>query len=69
MKLEFKPCPVCGAVERRIGFVFRIDHDYEKHGMPPRKSCDLSAHDSSIKRERERLPSPDLSGLVGQPIQ
>lgn len=34
MPLTFLPCPVCGEVEHLTAeAVYRIDHDYSKHGL------------------------------------
>lgn len=34
MPLTFLPCPICGEVEHLTAeAVYRIDHDYSKHGL------------------------------------
>lgn len=35
--LAFVPCKVCGAIEHEVtAGVYRIDHDFVKHGLPER---------------------------------
>jgi hypothetical protein len=35
MLMVFKPCPICGEVERmKADGIYVIEHDMEKHGIP-----------------------------------
>jgi hypothetical protein len=35
----FKPCPICGEIERMTSEgVYRIQHNYSAHGMPPARN-------------------------------